>query len=446
MAKSIEEFVKSEDPLSNDAFEFLLNYKEELLLVDYKLTFNPLDEREWLEITKDIMAFANTSGGYLIFGIRSGTYDKVGLESNIVAALTDTNNIQQKINRHVEPDIGLLRSKSYITDSKEFVAIFVPASIGKTHVISQDASFRFPSGKEKVILRHGTSYVRKSAGNHLVDSRDLDDIINRRIDQFRSSLLDKIARVVEAPQKSEVFIVSQDPLAEPHTKFIINNAPDAIPIKGMSFTVSPTTTEQEVAAWTALAKGNQQAVPPSTITWQWYEKRIAIKLSQEYKIQTAKFCLLTEVPAFFWLQACQSRMIKEMLSDAISRPCSPEHFCNILGVSAFLGKHFYEIMVKQLGEYAKRLGPKYQVYPEAGPRSLHPCALPRQRNLTRDQLTTGEQEKLEGELNQIASSVREQNIQQPDRKLRWRAHAIDCFLYAQDDQYAKPKSDAHESI
>jgi len=446
MAKSVEEFIRSEDPLSNDAFQFLLNYKEELLFVDYKLTFHPLDEREWLEITKDIMAFANTSGGYLIFGIRSGTYDKVGLESNIVATLTDTNNIQQKINRHVEPAIGLLRSKSYVANSKEFVAIFVPASIGKTHIISQDASFRFPSGKEKVILRQGTLYVRKSAGNHLVDSRDLDDIVNRRIEQFRSSLLDKIARVVEAPQKSEVFVVSEDPLAEPHTKFIIDNAPNAIPVKGMSFTVSPSTPEQEVAAWRAITDQNRQAVPPSTTTWQWYEKRKAIKLSHEYKIQIAKFCLLTEVPAFFWLQGCQSRMIKEMLSDAILRPCSPEHFCNILGVSAFFGKRFYETMVKQLGDYARRLGPTYQVYPEAGPRSLHPCVLPRQRNLTRDQLPIEEQEKLEEELNQIAASVREQNINQLDRRLRWRVHAIDCFLYAQDDQYAKSKQDADESI
>ena len=50
-----------------------------------------------------------------------------------------------------------------------------------------------------------------AGSNHLGDSRDLDSIVDRRIDQFRDALIDKVARVVKAPTESEVFILTQDP-------------------------------------------------------------------------------------------------------------------------------------------------------------------------------------------------------------------------------------------
>ncbi len=252
MAKSLKELLQSPDPLTDEALTLVIGFHEETTLVDFKLTFHPTEDRAWLELTKDVLAFANTFGGYLAFGVKDGTYEIEGLDEAVIQILRDPNQLMQKINRLVEPQITSLRSRVVNKDGRSCALILIPASLGQTHLISKDGSFKFPSGEEKVLLRQGTTYVRRSAGNHLVDARDLDAIISRRIDHFRSSLLDKIARVVDSPPESKVLVVSEVPSDEPHSKFLISSASDALPVKGMSFTVSPTTTEQEISAWIAL--------------------------------------------------------------------------------------------------------------------------------------------------------------------------------------------------
>jgi hypothetical protein len=48
---------------------------------------------------------------------------------------------------------------------------------------------------------------------------------------------------------------------------------------------------------------------------------------------------------------------------------------------------------------------------------------------------------VEEDLNSIASGVREKGADQPSRMERWQAQQLDCFLYAQDDQYLKRDSE-----
>lgn len=37
--------------------------------VDFKATFNSASSRDWLELIKDIAAFANSGGGYILVGV-----------------------------------------------------------------------------------------------------------------------------------------------------------------------------------------------------------------------------------------------------------------------------------------------------------------------------------------------------------------------------------------
>lgn len=62
--------IGGDDPISRDAVKFLVGHKEEDDVTDYKLTFHPENEKSWLDLTIDVSAFANTYGGFLIFGVR----------------------------------------------------------------------------------------------------------------------------------------------------------------------------------------------------------------------------------------------------------------------------------------------------------------------------------------------------------------------------------------
>ncbi len=366
----------------------------------------------------------------MIFGVQNSDKSIEGLCEALATHLDDVNNILQKINRHLEPNVEFLRAKKYDKEGKIIVALLIPQSIGKTHLISKDGQFTYPSGKAKVLLKKGTFYVRRSAGNHLGDSRDLEGILERRIDQFRVSLMDKVARVVKAPESSEVFILSKDPSDKDAKRFIIEDSPESIPIKGMSFSVPPEGVEEEIAAWTVLSKSDSSVIPPALRLLKWYNERGNIRISVDHKLAMFVFSLWRGLPAFYWLQGLRIQDIQPVLIDTIKRHPTGTG-CNVsylFNVSSYLGKSFYKKALSAIGSYKDRMNPAQMKIP-SNIRKEFGGFSPSQKQTIKDL----KDEKLI-ELDQnISKALEKQRI--PGVAELWNLQKIDCFLYAQDDKY-----------
>jgi hypothetical protein len=443
---SISELLKSDDPLSREAIEFLLGYREEDTLIDYKETFRYEQEKEWRGITKDVMAFANTHGGYLVFGVRDVSFEVVGLDPLVTTTLANTNQVLQKINCFIEPEITGLRAKIAELGGKQVVVFFVPPSVRCTHVFSKDGKFRYPGGDEQVAFRKGTLYVRRSAGNHLADSRDLDELFNRRLDYFRESLLEKITKVVDAPQESNILIVSQDGSTESGKKIVFSDSPDAILVQGLSFSTAPKTDEEAIAGWIAMFSANSNEIPSFSTLWKWYENRKNLNLSESYRIGIAKFCLLMGVPVFYWIQGVKADDIKQMILDVASLRPQITHIGYIVNVCCFLGKSFHRLLMSRLKEYQNRLDRKVKTYPKAGSRPLiSPILVDSQRrffNGTEEEFRV----HLEAELDRVVSDILHSEDDLPDVMEQVKAQAYDCYLYAQDDRYIKSNLEVTDTL
>lgn len=443
---SIAAYIAAEDPLSVESLHFLAGYREEDLRIDYKEAFNFRDEREWLEITKDVMAFANTFGGYLLFGVRDGSYELVGLDGDTSKILTDVNNFQQKINRFVDPPVLHLRAKAFSYCGHDLVTMFIPRLEGRTHVVSKDGRFKYPSGEEKLVLHKGMIYVRRSGGNHLADSRDVDDLVARRFEEFKNSLLSKISRVVEAPPQSEIFVLSSDPTDKTGKRFIIDDGPESIAVKGMSFTVAPQTPEQEIAGWTSILQRTPDELPPRSILWQWYAQRDAICSAPQHKLALARFSLLSELPVFFWLRGAVAPDIRPIISDALTRACAGR-IDGILRVAAFLGRKFYESLVRKVKDPKRHLTRETRNYPDLGPRSLFRDSLIQQIRNVKCQGSESECQKyIKAELDAISAQVDGKSLHEPDGMNIWLARVYDCYLYALDNKYSKSSEEKTEAL
>lgn len=432
--ESVGSCLESSDPLSDEVFAYLLSYHEEDERVDFKKTFDESD-REWLEITKDVISFANSYGGYLVFGIEDASYKRIGLSQDLTKVLTNTNNILQKVNRFIEPQISLLRTKEFKDGGLTFTVWCIPETVGKTHIVSHNGSFKHPSGQAKIILQKGTIWVRRSAGNHLADSSDLEDIFTRRNERFRDSLMSKIARVVHASPETEVFILEPDLTGSDGKRFTIVDAPDALEVKGLNFSVAPTTDEQELAVWIAMLKRNPDAVPPAHRLWAWYADRNEKNFSEGQRLQLAKFCLLSDVPAFYWIQDGDASSIKDMIRHAVSHSMST-HLSNLVGTAAFLGKKFHNSIIHLLGGRASKLPGRFRTYPAGGPATLMGG------NVIQSKSAHGKpgHQYLRNlslvELNDIAETAKKKR-REPGVLDRSNAVAFDCYLYARDDHYRK---------
>lgn len=428
---SVDLYLSSDNPVTREAALFLVDYKEEDDRVDYKLAFDPQAEKHWLEITKDVSAFANTFGGYLVFGVDDVSREIVGLKKNLAEELEDVNNIQQKLNRHLEPHMENVRSKKFRVSGKLIALLYVPQSFCRTHIISKDGSFRYPSGKLKTVLRKGTFYIRRSAGNHLGDSRDLEAVIERRVNQFRDALMDKVARVVSSPMESEVFILSQDQEDMDSTKFVIEDSPESIPIRGMSFTVTPKGPEEEIATWCALSRGESSAVPPAETVWSWYAIRETLQISAQHRLSVFRFSLWTNVPAFYWIQGLFTQDIQQALLGAVRHRRDNDGVPRMLAIASFIGRSFYVKVLRQLGTYRKQLAPRQKSYPDRGPKHEY-FKFKAARKQTEKELRRDILQNINEIANKAATDKRVPGLQN-----QWKAQNIDCYLYSQDDQYKR---------
>ena len=421
--------IGKDDPISRDAVKLLVGHKEEDDVTDYKLTFHPENEKSWLDLTIDVSAFANTYGGFLVFGVEDKSKKLVGISKNVAETIQDSNNLLQKVNRHLEPNITGLRSKTYKIEGKTVGVVFVPQSQGRTHIVSKDGSFPHPSGKPQLRIRQGTFYVRRSGGIHLGDSRDLDDLIERRIDQFRAALLNKVTKVINTPAASDVFILSKDPDDETGERFVIEDAPDSVPIKGMSFTVAPEGIEEEVAAWTVLCSGDSAKIPPQKVLWGWYEQRENIELRKGYNLALFQFSLWSDVPAFFWIKGLKNADIRIALLEAIRKRPAGNWGKQMLVTASFLGKSSYKAALSALGDGIGKLSPSMNSFPSTAPRAAYGTIA-----WTPKQSLAALRKESKTELDEI-SVLPSKTGKPPALAKRWRAHELDCFLYAQDDRY-----------
>jgi hypothetical protein len=419
----MKEFLGNSNPLSPQALSALLDHKEEDLHVDYKESVETSDDKQWIGLSIDVAAFANTDGGYILFGVSDSNFSMVGLPEAQAKIIANTNLVCQKVSRHFRPPFAGLRAKAFKRDGLNFVVWHIPESRGKTHIVVKDAKVRLPSGEEKILLRPGIIYVRRSGTNSIIEPEDLEAILGRRLEHFRESLLEKIAKIVKAPAEHEVLIVDPEGIPGGKNGLVFSNSANAIPVKGLSFSVSPGSDQEEVAAWIALAGRDPDFQPSAKRLWYLLSRHSLVNLSHDSCRALSRFYLMGGLPAFYWIKSLSAEKVQELLLGALSDAKSISVKGSILHVGAFLGKGFFNKLLLKLGDTAARLDLRSRKFPVKAQSFFFPELLGELKGSKATDLSL-ELSKISGEL-----------AVESDYMKATRAKALDCYLYARKDKY-----------
>jgi tetratricopeptide (TPR) repeat protein len=157
-----------EELLSEGKIADLLKLKYEAPTLDYKETFDIsnkfIEHREYLELVKDLAAFSNTEGGYIIYGVEDGTYIKKGLAPEISINENKLNSyIEQYLNKHIDYIIS-----DYINDEElRFIIILIkPSKFERPTVIRKDGQFQdTKTGRSKTVFSLNNVFVRKGTNS-----------------------------------------------------------------------------------------------------------------------------------------------------------------------------------------------------------------------------------------------------------------------------------------
>ncbi len=184
----MEPFNKPLSELTVDDINIIVRDKvPESRSLDYKRELSPSTDAGNKELLKDISAFANTVGGYLIYGID----EKEGVPTEILGVeVQNFDELKQRfenlLRTGVDPVIrGVDFHKLDLNESRKVVIIKIPRSIARPHAVRIKDHFRF--------------YGRNSSGVHQLEVEDLrraffeSETLATKIRNFRSERLSAIS-------------------------------------------------------------------------------------------------------------------------------------------------------------------------------------------------------------------------------------------------------------
>lgn len=159
--------------------------------LDYKgpCAWDGYDKKTRCELVKDILALANTGGGWLVIGVReTGTSFTPDGVSDGQAASFETTQVNTFLNNYADPPINTSIHKPEV-GGKRFIAIGVPGFSDTPHICQKE----FPG-----VLTAPTLYVRTSNNESapIKSSADFRSIVERATRNRADSILESVRAVL----------------------------------------------------------------------------------------------------------------------------------------------------------------------------------------------------------------------------------------------------------
>lgn len=181
---------------AEDLTSLVTEQAEEGRHLDFKRDLPGSADKDKMELCADVSSFANTGGGYLLFGVeeRNGVASAIpGLPG--VDADTAIVRLEQILSAGIDPPVPGIASRRIPTASGESaIAIHVPRSWRAPHLVKYGASFRM--------------YARTSRGKQPLDAHEIRktfESTGNAVDSVRRWRDDRIARILahETPIRLE---------------------------------------------------------------------------------------------------------------------------------------------------------------------------------------------------------------------------------------------------
>lgn len=340
---SAAEFLVSTDPLSDTACFGLLAYGEEDHLVDFKEKFDPDSQKSWIELAIDSVAFANTNGGYIVFGVADKTWALTGLPPSAASALADTKKVLEKVNRGLAPVLTRLRCREISHDGKSFIIVASPCDPETTHIFESNLTWSPEPGKVVTVVAKGNIYVRRVASNQLLTSADFELLIERRLRHFREKILDGISRVVDAPPGHEIVTLVQGTDASGSKILTVADAPPTSDLVGRPLKLASDSVIEKIRVYQGLTAADESIDVPIGVLLDAYSARESLDLDEAAIEWVAYHSLRVGTPPFYWLEKMKARTARGILEQAAKGKKVPYWRKQyMLTYSGFYGKTIYE--------------------------------------------------------------------------------------------------------
>jgi predicted HTH transcriptional regulator len=160
----------------DDALSNALARISETADVDFKSTFDATALRDWLELIKDIAAFANSGGGYILVGLNDDGSTSDGDVAGLLSV--DPADLGNRFHKYTSLHFASVELIECEKSGKEVCAIRVEA-VHVPIVFTRVGETELPDGRKKTAFALGTVYFRHGAKSEPGTSDDLRGFLDR---------------------------------------------------------------------------------------------------------------------------------------------------------------------------------------------------------------------------------------------------------------------------
>lgn len=188
---------------SQRQLEVTLNRSVEAADLDFKSTLDRYKAGDWLEIIKDIVAFANSGGGTILIGVND---EGIPTGTDVSDMLSmDPADLTNQIHKYTGIHFHAFEVLKCQKEGCEICAIAI-YECSVPMVFTRPGTYEVTPGKQKTAFAVGTVYFRHGAKSEPGTSDDLRAFLQRELEATKQWWLDGIAKVVESPAGSKIAI------------------------------------------------------------------------------------------------------------------------------------------------------------------------------------------------------------------------------------------------
>ncbi len=201
--------------LSKERLLVLIGLGREEEALDYKRSYDLTGKstKDRVEMVRDVVAMANTSGGYIVLGVderRTGgtlTYEPVGISKDHLKSL-DIDRLKPQVERYLNMSVPI-RLQTHHLDEHEgrcFALLCIEESPEGTIVMERDGQYQDENGSTKEVFRAGDVLVRDGGSSRRADQNAMREQVSKMRRRERERWTEEILGVRELTSRLDRLI------------------------------------------------------------------------------------------------------------------------------------------------------------------------------------------------------------------------------------------------
>lgn len=196
-----DDYIILDTNLTKERLAQLISFNQESSKLDYKESYDISSTQAKVELTKYVVAMANSEGGYIVFGVADDG-KPVGIAEEKLSQL-DESDISRQIHSYIDEPIKLRFANRLPYNNALYALLLVMPSDHSPIVFTKIGQYRSPEGRDVVVFKDGDVFVRHGSSSERWNQQNIRNFTLKIIDREKNKWMEETRKLIEMYLKTQ---------------------------------------------------------------------------------------------------------------------------------------------------------------------------------------------------------------------------------------------------